>query len=180
MSWGSIAVVVLAIVLVGIILTSPPEEVPGAGRFAIVGERAPDFTLSGTQGTWSLRDHLGKPLIISFWTTWCGACKGDLDILAEFHRRFGDRFAVVGVCPEYWRRVPDVLREHPVDFPILYDPGERVTREYERLDHTRYPFTVFVDGSGVVRCVWAYAFRDLAQLLEILGRCGLIDGDDGR
>ncbi|NOX45255.1 MAG: redoxin domain-containing protein, partial [Caldiserica bacterium] len=78
MSWGSVVVVALIVVLLGAILTSPLEEVPGAGRFAIVGERAPDFTLSGTQGVWRLRDHLGMPLVITFWTTWCGACKGDL------------------------------------------------------------------------------------------------------
>ncbi len=176
MSWGSVVVVALIVVLLGAILTSPLEEVPGAGRFAIVGERAPDFTLSGTQGTWSLRDHLGTPLIITFWTTWCAACKRDLDILAEFQRRYGGEYGVVGVCPEYWGQVPDVLRDHPVDFPVLYDPGERVTWEYERLEHTRYPFTVFVDGSGVVRCVWAYAFKDLAHLMDIMKRCGLIGG----
>jgi|Deesub1362A_J573_1020465.scaffolds.fasta_scaffold03268_2 peroxiredoxin len=174
MSWGSIAILILVIVLAGIILTSPPEEIPGAGRFAIVGERAPEFTLAGTEGTWSLRDHLGKPLIIAFWTTWCDACRGDLDILEEFHVHYGDRFEVVSVCPEYWSRVPDVLREHPVDFPVLYDPGERVTREYERLDHMRYPFTVFVDGEGRVSCVWAYALRDLGQLLKLVSRCGLM------
>ena len=173
MSLGNVLILILAALLLGAVFLSPQQGVPGAGQFEIVGKKAPDFALTGTGGIWRLRDHLGKPLIISFWTTWCGACKGDLDILAEFHRRFGDRFAVVGVCPEYWRRVPDVLREHPVDFPILHDPGERVTREYERLDHTRYPFTVFVDATGRVRCVWAYAFRDLDQLLEILTRCGL-------
>jgi len=126
---------ILAVLLLGALVLSPNRGVPGAGQFEIVGRKAPDFALSGTKGIWRLRDHLGTPLIISFWTTWC-----------------------------------------PVSFPVLHDPGEHVTRAYERLDHTRYPFTVFVDNSGRVRCVWAYAFRDVDQLLEILARCGLDKG----
>ncbi len=176
MSLGNALLLILAVLLLGALVLSPQQGVPGAGQFEIVGRKAPDFALSGTEGIWRLREHLGTPLIISFWTTWCGACRKDLDVLEEFYARSGGRFEVVGVCPEYWERVPQILRDHPVSFPILHDPGEHVTRAYERLDHTRYPFTVFVDGSGRVRCVWAYAFRDVDQLLEILNRCGLDEG----
>lgn len=173
---GNTVLLVLVALLLGAFLLSPQDRVPGAGQFEIVGKPAPDFALYGPQGIWRLRDHLGKPLVISFWTTWCGACRKDLDILEEFNRRFGDRFTVVGICPEHWEKVPEILREHPVSFPILHDPGERVTRAYERLDHTRYPFTVFVGEDGRVRCVWAYAFSDLEGFLGILARCGFGNG----
>lgn len=164
---------ILAVLLLGALVLSPNRGVPGAGQFEIVGRKAPDFALSGTKGIWRLRDHLGTPLIISFWTTWCGACRKDLDVLEEFYARHEGRFGVVGICPEYWEHVPEILREHPVTFPILYDPREHVTRAYELLEHTRYPFTVFVDSSGRVRCMWAYVLDEVDQLLEILERCGL-------
>lgn len=177
MNLGNLAILVLAAVLLGVLSLAPKEEIPGAS-FEIVGKEAPDFRLRDLNGDiWRLGDHLGNPVVISFWTTWCGACKQDLAILEEFHRKYGAKFVVVGVCPEHWKRVPEVLREHPVSFPILHDPGELVTRRYELLgERTRYPFTVFVDRSGKVRCVWAYAFRDLEQMLEVMARCGLRPG----
>jgi len=90
--------------------------------FPIVGQRAPAFTLSGL-GTFSTSSVRGKPLVIAFWTTWCGACKHDLVVLEELHRRYGERVAVVGVCPERWPEVPAIVAERGVTFPIVYDPG---------------------------------------------------------
>ncbi len=173
MSFGNIVILVLIVALLGVVLLSPEEGVPGAD-FGIVGKAAPGFRLRDLDGNlWELGDHLGRPMVISFWTTWCGACRKDLAILEKFHRKYGEDFVVVGVCPEYWDRVPEVLREHPVSFPILHDPNELVTKRYELLgERTRYPFTVFVDPSGKVRCVWAYAFKDLRHMLEVLARCG--------
>lgn len=173
MNLGSVVAAIVLAVLVGLLLSSPRNAVPGAGRFEIVGRMAPDFSLSGPQGTWSLGEHLGKPLVLAFWTTWCGACIKDLDVLEAFHRLHGAEYEVVGICPEDWREVPHIIREHGVTFPVLHDPGEGVTREYERSEHLRYPFTVFVGPEGRVRCVWAYMLRDLNQLSGLLARCGL-------
>ena len=165
---------VLAIALVLSLLSVPPGEgLPGAGRFPIVGQPAPQFSLRGLAGDWSLRDHLGKPVIIAFWTTWCGACIVDLDILEEFHRRYGDQVEVVAVCPERWTEVPRILAEHRVDYPVLYDPGARVTASYELLENLRYPFTVFVDETGRVTGVWAVALRDVEGLLQLLAQAGI-------
>jgi len=165
---------VLAIALVLSLLAAPPDEgLPGAGRFPIVGQPAPGFSLRGLTGEWKLSDHSGKPLIIAFWTTWCGACILDLDILEEFHRRYGDQVEVVAVCPERWQEVPRIAAQHRISFPILYDPGARVTADYELLDNLRYPFTVFVDELGRVTGVWAVALRDLEQLLQLLAQAGI-------
>ncbi len=173
MSLGSVAIAVLVLILAGVLLFAPKDAVPGAGQFEIVGRMAPDFVLSGTQGRWRLYDHLGKPMVLAFWTTWCGACKKDLVVLQDFYELYGDEYAVVGICPEYWQKVPQILGEYRVTFPVLYDPNEGVTKRYELLDHLRYPFTVFVDETGRVRCVWAYMLRNLEHLLQLLSRCGL-------
>ncbi|MCD5408957.1 TlpA family protein disulfide reductase [Candidatus Bipolaricaulota bacterium] len=141
--------------------------------FAIVGQPAPPFTLRGSGGEWRLSDHLGKPMIIAFWTTWCGACLKDLQVLEEFHRRYGDRVVVVGVCPERWPEVPPILARYRITFPVLYDRGAQVTARYQLLEHLRYPFTVFVNEEGRVTGVWAVIIRDLAQLLKLLGRAGI-------
>lgn len=176
MGLGDVLIAVLAVLLIGALVLAPRETVPGAGQFGIVGRMAPGFSLPGPQGPWSLGEHLGRPLIIAFWTTWCGACVRDLKVLQEFHGLHGAEYTVVGICPEHWEEVPRILRECGVTFPVLRDPGEAVTRRYELLEHLRYPFTVFVGPEGRVRCVWAYALRDLGHLREVLSRCGLWPG----
>jgi len=36
-----------------------------------------------------IKDHLGKPLLVAYWATWCGYCKKDKPALDEFRRKRG-------------------------------------------------------------------------------------------
>lgn len=65
---SSMLLLVLVILALGL-LSAPREPVPGAGTFPIVGRMAPDFELAGIDGPWRLSDHLGRPMVIAFWTT---------------------------------------------------------------------------------------------------------------
>lgn len=173
MGASGLPLLIVFLLVVGFLLSPPQEPVPGAGSFAIVGRPAPDFSLTGLGGPWRLSDHLGRPMVLSFWTTWCGACKGDLEVLQEFYAAYGDRFEVVAICPEHWREVPRIAAQYGITFPVLYDPGAKVTGRYELLEHLRYPFTVFVDANGRVTGAWPVGLRDVDFLVELLGRAGI-------
>lgn len=162
----------VALVLVAGFLLSPRGGRPGEGVFPIVGQKAPEFALSGL-GEFSTAAARGKPMVLAFWTTWCGACKHDLVVLEEFYRRYGTEVPVVGVCPERWREVPPIAAERGITFPIVHDPGAAVTRRYQLSDNLRYPFTVFVSARGEVAGVWAVAIRDLPHLLDLLAQSGI-------
>lgn len=166
-----VALIVALLLVAGFVL-SPREGRPGEGVFPIVGQRAPEFALSGVGG-FRTADARGKPIVIAFWTTWCGVCKHDLDVLEEFHRRHGSEIAVVGVCPERWPEAPGIISGRGITFPVVYDPGASVTRRYQLADNLRYPFTVFVNEGGEVVGVWAVALRDLDHLLELLSQSGI-------
>jgi len=161
---------ILLVLLIGLFLSPHGEGLPGEGTFPIVGRAAPDFSLRGLAGEWRLSQHVGKPMIIAFWTTWCGICKTDLAILQDFYARYGDQVEVVAICPEHWQEVPRIAAQYGVTFPVLYDPGAKVTDRYELLEHLRYPFAVFVDGEGRVTGAWAVALQDVDHLRELLGR----------
>jgi peroxiredoxin len=163
----------LVVVVVGLVLAPKGEVLLGQGSFPIVGQPAPRFTLSGPAGPWRLEDKLGKPIILAFWTTWCGACKHDLVILSEFAQLYQGEVAVVGICPEHWSQVPEIVAQFGITIPILSDPGARVTQSYQLSAGLRFPFTVFVNPSGVVTGVWGYAIRDLEHLLELLARAAI-------
>ncbi|GAB4307768.1 MAG: hypothetical protein Kow0097_08040 [Candidatus Bipolaricaulota bacterium] len=166
-----LGLLVALLIFAGLAL-APHGGRPGEGVFPIVGQRAPEFALSGL-GQFSTADARGRPIVIAFWTTWCGVCKHDLVVLEEFHRRYGNQIAVVGVCPERWLQVPAIVLERGITFPVVHDPGAAVTRRYQLADHLRYPFTVFVDERGEVVGVWAVAIRDLDHLLDLLSQSGI-------
>lgn len=167
-----VALLVAVFLVAGLVL-SPREGRPGEGVFPIVGQRAPEFALSGI-GDFRTSDAGRKPIVIAFWTTWCGVCKHDLEVLEEFHRRYGGEVRVVGVCPERWREVPAILSARGITFPVVYDPGAGVTRRYQLSSNLRYPFTAFVNERGEVVGVWAVALRDLDHLLELLSESGIV------
>ena len=62
-----------------------PHEVP----FVLEGEPARDFKLVDLDGREvSLTSFRGKPVVINFWSTWCGPCKVEHDILQIGSKNF--------------------------------------------------------------------------------------------
>jgi thiol-disulfide isomerase/thioredoxin len=48
----------------------------------------------------TLEQFRGKPLILSFWATWCGFCRGELADLTKFHAAHPDSAAVLAVSTD--------------------------------------------------------------------------------
>ncbi len=167
-------VVLLVGLLVGTWLLQPRPTRPGEGLFPIVGRPAPAFSLTGVHGGFDTTRAQGQPMILAFWTTWCGACKHDLVLLEDFHRRWGDQVRVVGICPERLSEAPRIVAELGITFPVVWDPGAQVTRQYQLSESLRYPFTVFVQSNGIVGGVWGVRIEDLRHLLNLLTQSGIV------
>lgn len=115
---------------------------------AEVGALAPGFTLEVLDGgELGLEQFAGKPVIINFWTTWCPECKDEMPVLEAFHRRYGDRIALLGVN---MRETPGLVRpfvkRYGASFPILLDRFERVSKAYRV---TGVPETWLIDANGI-------------------------------
>jgi len=156
------------------------ERLMAMSDFPIVGETAPDFTLPDLTGNEiPLADHTGKPLIINFWTTWCGICVHELPLFEEFYERYGDQVDFLAVCsgtsPE---KAKELVEENNLTFPVLYDEGRVVAGVYQPprpRDKRRviaFPFTVFVDETGTVIYAKIGAFVDMDRLLNLLRKAG--------
>ena len=54
---------------------------------------SPDFTANTLDGKiWTLSDHRGKrPVLLSFYATWCGPCNQEFPHLARLARDYQDR-----------------------------------------------------------------------------------------
>lgn len=124
----------------------------------VVGEPAPEFVLeSRGGGEVSLSDLRGEVVLINFWATWCPPCRQEMPLLDQIHSRYEPLgFTLLGVNVEQDSRLADrFLEDVPVNFPILLDPEEQVSKLYEV---PAMPTTVIVDRKGTVRYIH-YGYR---------------------
>ena len=118
---------------------------------AQAAKAAPNFTLKSLDGAnIKLSEQAGDVVMINFWASWCGPCRKEMPLLNALHKRYQPLgFTVLGVNVEQDTRLArDFLGDTPVDFPILLDAGNEVSRLY---DVVAMPTTVLVDRDGNMR-----------------------------
>lgn len=112
---------------------------------------APDFTLTDANGqSVTLSDLRGQVVMINFWASWCGPCREEMPLLEQIHQRYAALgFTLLGVnVEEDSTNGQAFLQEHPVSFPILYDPKNNLSKLY---DVIAMPSTVLIDRQGNIR-----------------------------
>jgi len=120
---------------------------------ALVGEPAPEFTLSSLDGQpVSLADYNGKVVLVNFWATWCPSCVTEMPDYEQIYQQFGRAegdFMVLGVNFQEGRQyVQQYASDLGLTFPVLLDRDGNVTnRQYQV---TGMPASVIVDQQGVI------------------------------
>lgn len=94
----------------------------------------------------------GKPMIISFWATWCAPCKRELNNIAEVYEDWVDETGVklVAVSIDDTRsssRVKPYVDGVNWDYEILLDPGYDFKRA---MNVNNVPHTFLIDGNNEV------------------------------
>jgi len=129
----------------------------GAGAQLPAGTAAPEIdvrTLGGAR--FQLSALKGRPVVMTFWGTWCPPCREEFPELAELYRKHhaAAGLEIVAVNQrDQERRTSDVqhfVDEFSVPFTVVIDPRGRSRRSYRLIG---LPTTVFVDTGGVIRRV---------------------------
>lgn len=129
---------------------SSPTSDAWARNAARIGDPAPGFTLQSLDGDEvSLADYEGRPVLVTFWASWCVPCRKEFPVLREALAERPGEFEVVAIAyQDLERDSREFLEETGATWPSLVDPGGKVARAY---GVTGIPQTFFVSADGVVR-----------------------------
>lgn len=123
----------------------------GTATAAGVKGPAPNFTLKSLTGkNLKLSEMRGNVVMINFWASWCGPCRQEMPLLNDLHNKYEPLgFTVLGVnVEENSSDARGFLGNTPVDFPVLLDNTNKVSKMY---DVVAMPTTVLVDRDGNMR-----------------------------
>ena len=139
----------------------PPLEAPPNLEFTLKNDIGEDVRLA---------DFKGRPLVITFWATWCTSCKRQMPYLNEFSRTMADRgLVVLGITVD---DTVDQLREFLTSADVNYEmllgtDQDDLKREYDVLGGI--PVTWLIRPDGTVQSK-AVGYRDRAWFERELNR----------
>lgn len=115
-----------------------------------VGYRAPKFESRNVAGApVKLADFNGRVLLVNFWASWCAPCIAEFPDLAKLQASFPvTQFTVVALSQD--TELEDVaafLKEHPVNFPVVVDDEQQISRVYKVRG---LPASYLIGANGVV------------------------------
>ncbi len=137
----------------------------------LIGKPAPDFSLEVAHNAEAgdrihLSELKGKPVLLSFWATWCGPCRLEAPSLERVSRkRKADGLTVVGVNMSDDRdRAVAFAKQLGLSYPILHDEDGSVASSY---GVKTLPTLVIVDKNGIVSAVRT-GLTDEASIDELI------------
>lgn len=115
-----------------------------------VGSEAPNFVYPDLEGNEvSLADLRGSYVLVDFWASWCGPCRGEMPYIKQVHEMFKDKgLQVVGVSIDTdeaaWRKS---IEDEGLSYMHLYDPKNTSGNLY---NFTGIPFIVLISPEGII------------------------------
>ena len=114
-------------------------------------------------------ENSGKPIVISFWATWCKPCKKELNNIAEVYEEWQDETGVklIAISIDDTRSMSKVMpyvNASDWDYEVYLDPNGDLKRAMGVLS---VPHTFLLNGKKEI--VWqhrGYADGDEDELLE--------------
>ncbi len=146
-----LSVVILSLVLLVGGCDSSVSQPPSVARGGLIGQQAPELTLTDMQGQpVSLAQFRGQVVILNFWATWCPPCREEMPSMERLYQDNRDKGLVmlaVNVEANGQQAVSQFLQRHPYSFPVLLDNEATAQKAYGVF---RFPESFIIDRNGVV------------------------------
>ena len=146
-------------------------QTDSTGYIVRVGEMAPDFTITLTDGKQvSLSSLRGKVVMLQFTASWCGVCRKEMPFIEKDiwlkHKNNAD-FALIGIDrDEPLDKVLAFAKSTGVTYPLGLDPGADIFAKYA-LRESGITRNVLVDKEGrIVKLTRLYNEEEFASLVQ--------------
>lgn len=147
-----VVVAVTSAAVVMITVGRPQQTVSVSGGVARVGGPAPNFTSWDLNGKKvSLSDFKGRPMLLTFWATWCTVCREELPALQRLQDRYqstGFTILAINYRETDNRRLGQYLAGLQVNLKAVIDPEGTIAGAYG-VD-IGLPVNVLLNRSGMV------------------------------
>ncbi|MEG1757574.1 MAG: TlpA disulfide reductase family protein [Oscillospiraceae bacterium] len=115
--------------------------------------KAPDIVLIDTDGNETKLSSLqGKPVVLNFWASWCGPCKGEMPDFQNVYDEYKDKvnFVMLNLTDgsrETVESASALINEMGYTFPIYFDSNGEGAQKYSI---SGIPTTFIIDSNGNV------------------------------
>ena len=146
-------------------------QADSTGYIVRIGEMAPDFTITLTDGKQvTLSSLRGKVVMLQFTASWCGVCRKEMPFIEKDiwlkHKDNAD-FALIGIeRDEPLDKVFAFAKSTGVTYPLGLDPGADIFAKYALRDAgiTR---NVLIDRDGkIVKLTRLYNEEEFSSLVQ--------------
>ncbi len=137
-----------------------------------VGSEMFDFTLPDVSGNnIQVSDFKGKYLLVDFWASWCGPCRGELPGLVKLYKKCkGKNFEILGVSLDTKKDAwISAIKKYNLKWPQVCDFKMWTSLPAQLCGVTAVPYTVLVDPEGKVIALGLRGEELYAKVIDILG-----------
>ena len=148
-------------------------EADSTGYIVRVGETAPDFTITLTDGKQvSLSSLRGKVVMLQFTASWCGVCRKEMPFIEKdiwLKHKDNTNFALIGIDrDEPLDKVLAFAKSTGVTYPLGLDPRADIFAKYA-LRESGITRNVLIDKEGkIVKLTRLYNEEEFASLVQMI------------
>jgi peroxiredoxin len=127
------------------------SRAPATGlRTVAFAKTPPDFTFDDGTGSTHLAALTGRPVVLSFWATWCEPCRAELPAFGHLRETYGDAVTLLTISDEPAGAARAFLQARHLDLPVVEDPARKI---FDAYSVTPIPVTIVLRPDGTVSYV---------------------------